>query len=202
MAITALAAVAFDALPAGAVLRTAEPKSPVGARCQLPAHLDRYGPRPVGSRLHSQRRKHLQPGRRLPNETIDVERIGDGQKVKVPAGEKATAHLTDSFTAAAVVTTTTTTTTTVPATTTTTMPHPTTTTTVPATTTTVPSTTTTVPSTTTTTKPKVPPVNVITGHGLWGPGGPTGMQFALGGMALLAAGAGLLGFRWRRKIVR
>jgi LPXTG-motif cell wall-anchored protein len=28
------------------------------------------------------------------------------------------------------------------------------------------------------------------------------MQFALGGMALLAAGAGLLGFRWRRKMVR
>ncbi len=38
------------------------------------------------------------------DKTIDVERIGDGQKVKVPAGEKATAHLTDSFTAAAIVT--------------------------------------------------------------------------------------------------
>ena len=133
------------------------------------------------------------------SETIAVERIGDGQKVKVPAGEKANAHLTDTFTAAAVATTTTTTT--VPATTTTTVPHVTTTTTVPATTTTtVPrTTTTTVPSTTTTTKPPVPPVHVVTGYGLWGPGGPAGTQLALAGLALLAVGGGLLGLRWRRR---
>ncbi len=153
------------------------------------------------------------------SDTIAVERIGDGRKVKVPAGEKANAHLADRFTAAAIVTTTTTTT--VPPTTTTTAPHvTTTTTTVPATTTTtvrsttttttkphvttttttVPATTTsTVPATTTTTKPKVPPVHIVTGHGLWGPGGPTGTQFAMAGLALLAAGAGLLGFRRRRR---
>ncbi len=135
------------------------------------------------------------------SETVDVERVGDGQKVKVPAGEKATADLTDSFTAAAVVTTTTTTTTTttsVPSTTTTTTPH------VTTTTTTVPSTTTTtVPATTTTTKPHVPPVNVITGYGPSGSGGPTGVQFGLAGLALFAGGAGLAALsRRRRKTAR
>ena len=109
-----------------------------------------------------------------------------GQKVTVPAGGRAHAFLIDSFTAAAVVTTTTTTTTTTPSTTTTT--------TVPTTTTTVPTTTTTVPSTTTTTRP----IHIITGYGLWGPGGSAGTQFALAGLALLAAGLGLLGFRRRR----
>ena len=90
-----------------------------------------------------------------------------------------------------VTTTTTTTTTTVPRTTTT-VP-PTTTTTVPRTTRTVPpTTTTTVPPTTTTTKPHVPPVHVVTGYGLLGRGGPTGTQFAMAGLALLAAGAGSL----------
>ena len=92
------------------------------------------------------------------DKTIDVERTGDGQKVKVPAGEKATAHLTDSFTAAAMVTTTTTTTTTttVPATTTTTVPHAHNDDDSPRHHNQVPSTTTTVPSTTTTTKPQYP----------------------------------------------
>ena len=120
------------------------------------------------------------------SETIDVVRVGDGQKVTVPAGGRAHAFLIDSFTAAAVVTTTTTTTTTTPSTTTTT--------TVPTTTTTAPTTTTTVPSTTTTTRP----IHIITGYGLWGPGGSAGTQFALAGLALLAAGLGLLGFRRRR----
>ena len=93
----------------------------------------------------------------------------------------------------------TTTTTTVPPTTTT-VPPTTTTTTVPSTTTTAPTTTTTVPSTTTTTRE---PIHIITGYGLWGPGGPTGSQFAMAGLALLAAGVGLLGLRWRRsKITR
>ena len=40
------------------------------------------------------------------SETIDVARVGDGQKVTVPAGGRAHAFLIDSFTAAAVVTTT------------------------------------------------------------------------------------------------
>jgi hypothetical protein len=97
----------------------------------------------------------------------------------------------------------TTTTTTVPpttTTTTTTTTAPTTTTTVPSTTTTTPTTTTTVPSTTTTTRA---PIHIITGYGLWGPGGPTGSQFAIAGLALLAAGVGLLGLRRRRsKITR
>ena len=62
-----------------------------------------------------------------------------------------------------------------------------------------PTTTTTVPPTTTTTKPAVPPVNIVTGYGLWGPGGPTGTQFAMAGLALLAGGAWLVGLRWRRR---
>jgi large repetitive protein len=66
-------------------------------------------------------------------------------------------------------------------------------------TTTPSTTTTTVPPTTTTTKPAVPPVNIITGYGLWGPGGPTGAQFAMAGLALLAGGAGLVGLRLRRR---
>lgn len=87
----------------------------------------------------------------------------------------------------------TTTTTTVPPTTTTTAP-PSTTTTAPS-----PATTTTVPPTTTTTKPHVPPVHVVTGYGLWGPGGPSGTQFALVGLGLLAAGGALIGLRLRRR---
>ncbi|HTT92559.1 MAG TPA: DUF5979 domain-containing protein, partial [Acidimicrobiales bacterium] len=136
------------------------------------------------------------------SDTITVERIGDGQEVKVPPGATARADLTDSFTAAAVVTTTTTT---VPSTTTTTTHATTTTTTVPSTTTTTPhatTTTTTVPATTTTTKPRVPPVHVVTGYGLWGPGGPTGAQAAIAGLALLAGGAGLVALRLRRRKYR
>jgi TQXA domain-containing protein len=93
------------------------------------------------------------------SDTVAVVGVGGGQKVKVPAGGKAKADLTDTFSAVAVVTTTTivpsTTSTTVPSTTTTTV-RPTTTTTVrPTTTTTVhPTTTTTVrPTTTTTVRP-------------------------------------------------
>jgi hypothetical protein len=135
------------------------------------------------------------------SDTINVIGIGGGQKVTVPAGGKATARLTDIFSAAEVVTTTTTTT--VPSTTTTTVPSTTTTTShATTTTTTVPSTTTTVPSTTTTTKPHVPPINVITGHGFWGPGGPTGAQSALAGLALLAGGAWLVSLRLRKRRYR
>ena len=61
--------------------------------------------------------------------------------------------------------------------------------------TTVPPTTVPPPTTTTT----VPPIHIITGYGTTGSGGPTGTQFALAGLSLLAGGAGLASLRWRRR---
>jgi hypothetical protein len=40
---------------------------------------------------------------------------------------------------------------------------------------------------------------IISGYGLWGPGGPTGVQFAIAGLLLLAGGTALAALRFRKK---
>ena len=79
VAITALAVVAFDALPAGAVLRTGPNPShrlALGANSQLA--LTATGPGQSVHGLHSQRGKHLRPDQRLPNNNPAPEFFGQG----------------------------------------------------------------------------------------------------------------------------
>jgi uncharacterized repeat protein (TIGR01451 family) len=48
--------------------------------------------------------------------------------------------------------------------------------------------------------PEQPLTSIITGHGWWGPSGPSGRLAALAGGGLLIAGIGLVGLRRRRKL--
>ncbi|HXW78637.1 MAG TPA: hypothetical protein VEJ84_04015, partial [Acidimicrobiales bacterium] len=65
-----------------------------------------------------------------------------------------------------------------------------------------PTTATTVPPPTTTRPQEDQLAGITSGYGLWGPGGPTGAQFALAGLALLSGGTVLAGLRSRRRATR